>query len=409
GVRPDVAVGLCVERSLEMIVALLGILKAGGAYVPLDPAYPAERLRFLLEDARVAVLLSQRGLRDRVPETDALRVELDGEGAGAMAQQPSHNPAVRLQATNLAYVIYTSGSTGKPKGVMIEHRSAFNFIRWGQLAFDAGVLERTLFSTSLNFDLAVYECFVPLTVGATTMLVQNVLDLGRMPLDVTLINTVPSAMQALVDRGNIPRAIRRVNLAGEALKRELVERIFTTTAAAAVCNLYGPSETTTYSTWVAIRPGEAVHIGRPIANSQIYILDGECQPVPVGVSGELYIAGAGLARGYARRPGLTAERFVANPYGGAGERMYRTGDLARWRSDGTIEFLGRSDFQVKIRGFRIELGEIEAQLAEYPGVEEVAVLAREEEAGDKRLVAYCTGGLAGAEGLRADLQASLWD
>src|SRR5439155_410843 len=191
GVGPDVAVGLCVERSLEMIVALLGSLKAGGAYVPLDPAYPAERLRFLLEDARAAVLLSLRGL----------------------------------------------------------------------------------------------------------------LDLGRMPLDVTLINTVPSAMQALVDRGNIPRAIRRVNLAGEALKRELVERIFTTTAAAAVCNLYGPSETTTYSTWVAIRPGEAVHIGRPIANTRVYVLDGQCRPVPIGVVGELYIAGAGLARGYGRRPG----------------------------------------------------------------------------------------------------------
>src|SRR5947199_4113394 len=242
------------------------------------------------------------------------------------------------------------------------------------------------------------------------MLVQNVLDLGRMPLDITLINTVPSAMQALVDSGTIPRAVRRVNLAGEALKSELVERIFTTTQAEAVCNLYGPSETTTYSTWVAIRPGEAVHIGRPIANTQIYILDAECQPVPVGVSGELYIGGAGLARGYVGGRGVTAERFVANPYGGAGERMYRTGDLARWRSDGTIEFLGRSDFQVKIRGFRIELGEIEARLAEYPGVEQVAVLAREEEAGDKRLVAYYTGGLgAGAEELRAHLQARLPD
>ena len=245
-----------------------------------------------------------------------------------------------------------------------------NFVYWAQMSFSGDVLESTLFSTSLNFDLAVYECFVPITVGARVRIVPNALDLARRQVDVTLINTVPSAMEALLEVDGVPKTVRVINLAGEQLKRTLVERIFATTEASAVCNLYGPSETTTYSTWVSMKRGEslAMHIGRPIANTRVYILDGHGEPVPVGVVGELYIGGAGVARGYLNRPELTAERFLADPFvKEAGARMYRTGDLGRWLADGNIEFLGRNDYQVKIRGFRMELGEIEARLAEHAG------------------------------------------
>jgi amino acid adenylation domain-containing protein len=417
GVGPDVPVGLCVERSLEMIVGLLGILKAGGAYVPLDPAYPAERLHFLLADARVAVLLSQRALRDRLPETDARRVELDGAGAAAMAQQPSHNPAVRLQATNLAYVIYTSGSTGKPKGVMNTHGGVVNRLLWMQQEYGIGVTDCILQKTPFGFDVSVWEFFWTLATGAKLIMAKpgghkdpDYLAEQIVSQQVTTIHFVPSMLGVFLNAAEVDicKTLRLVFCSGEALGPELM-RAYLRSGKGELHNLYGPTEAAvdvTYWRCTDEPAATTVPIGRPIANTQIYILDAECQPVPVGVSGELYIGGAGLARGYVGRPGLTAERFVANPYGGAGERMYRTGDLARWRSDGTIEFLGRSDFQVKIRGFRIELGEIEARLAEYPGVEQVAVLAREEEAGDKRLVAYYTwwAGERGEE-LRAHLQA----
>ena len=240
---------------------------------------------------------------------------------------------IGLAPQHLAYVIYTSGSTGVPKGVAIEHRNAVNFISWAQFSFACDVLERTLLSTSLNFDLAVFECFVPLSVGATVRLVLNALDLTRTQVNVTLINTVPSAIHAVVEANGVAQTVRTINLAGEPLKSALAERIFAATHVDTVCNLYGPSETTTYSTWVAMRRGDpfAPHIGRPIANTRIYILDARGEPVPVGVAGELYIGGAGVARGYLNRPELTAERFVADPFvEEPGARMYRTGDLGRW-------------------------------------------------------------------------------
>ncbi|HEX8693688.1 MAG TPA: amino acid adenylation domain-containing protein, partial [Longimicrobium sp.] len=410
GVGPEARVGLCVERGLEMMVGLLAVLKAGGAYVPLDPGYPEERLRYMLADSAPAVLLTQASLAERLAGMDVPVVALDADAAAWADRPGTPPPRAGLTPDHLAYLIYTSGSTGAPKGVAIAHGSAVNFLSWGARAFAGRGLERTLFSTSLNFDLAVFECFVPLAVGATVRLVRDALEPVHADIDATLVNTVPSAMQALVDAGRVPPGVRTVNLAGEPLKRALVERIFATTRVERVCNLYGPSETTTYSTWVEMgrRDGFAAHVGRPIANTRVYLLDGAGEPVPAGVVGELYIGGVGVARGYLGRPGLTAERFVPDPFGGEpGARLYRTGDLGRWLPGGTIEFLGRNDAQVKIRGFRVEPGEVEARLAEHPEVREAVVLAREDAPGEKRLVAYWVGGAAEAETLRAHLSASL--
>jgi amino acid adenylation domain-containing protein len=393
GAGPERFVGLCVERGIEMVVGLLGILKSGGAYVPLDPNYPQERLQYMLEDTTPIAVLTQEHLKDRLPAGQNT-VALDTQWS-EIAQQAGTNPSrasLDANSSNLAYVIYTSGSTGRPKGVAIEHRNAVNMICWAQSAMSETVFEQTLQSTSLNFDLSVYECFVPLVSGGSLRVVQNALALASEPqAPVTLINTVPSAIASLLDAGGIPASTRVVNLAGEALKKELVERIFAQTGVECVNNLYGPSETTTYSTWISMprEQGFNATVGRPIANTQVYILDGRHQPVPIGVVGEIYIGGDGVARGYLNRPELTAERFVADPFStAANARMYRTGDLGRWRADGTIEYLGRNDHQVKIRGFRIELGEIESRLARHEQVKEAVVLAREDVPGEKRLVAY---------------------
>jgi amino acid adenylation domain-containing protein len=392
-------------------------LKAGGAYVPLDASYPEERLRYMVKDSEPRVVLVQgeetKWIREELREKVRVVDLREGE---QWRDQPESNPERGedgASGEHLAYVIYTSGSTGTPKGVMIEHRNAVNFICWAQQAFARDVLARTLFSTSLNFDLAVYECFVPLTVGAAVRIVPNAITLARTQGDVTLINTVPSVMKALIEAHEVPRTVRVVNLAGEPLRRSLVERIFTTTQVETVCNLYGPSETTTYSTWVAMKRGEAfaAHIGKPIANTRVYILDGRQEPVPVGVAGELYIGGAGVARGYLNQEELTAKRFVKDPFvEEAGARMYRTGDLGRWLEDGTIEFLGRTDYQVKIRGFRIELGEIEARLLEHESVGEAVVVVREDGGGEKRLIAYYSsreGEEVNAEELRRELMEKL--
>jgi amino acid adenylation domain-containing protein len=395
GVGPDKRVALCLERGFEMIVAMLAVLKAGGAYVPLDPAYPAERLRFMLEDSAPVALLTQIHLHKVFSGLSNIPLVLDLEaGSPPWIEELDSNldPAsIGLTAKHMAYVIYTSGSTGKPKGVGIEHRNTVNLISWGRKSFAGDILKCTLFSTSLNFDLAVFECFVPLSTGAMIRIVPNVLDLLDAPADVTLINTVPSAMNSLIEANGVPQTVRTVNLAGEPLKRGLVERIFATTGVNTVCNLYGPSETTTYSTRVMMKRSEgfAPHIGRPIANTQTYILDSLGKPVPIGVVGELYIGGAGVARGYLNRPELTAERFLNNPFvADPDARMYRTGDLCRWLPDGNIEFLGRNDFQVKIRGFRIELGEIEALLEQQEGVRQCVVTVEGDDSADKRLVAH---------------------
>lgn len=410
GVGPDCFVGLCVERGIDMVIGVLGILKAGGAYLPLDPNYPAERLQYMLEDARPRIVLSQDGLKPGLPQSAAKIITLDGDWSEIACEQAT-NPAAPVSSSHLAYVIYTSGSTGQPKGVAIEHRQAVNLICWAHAAMPQEVFEQTLHSTSMNFDLSVYECFVPLTLGGSLRVVENALALINEPTGVTLINTVPSAIKAVLDSGSIPATTRLVNLAGEPLKKELAERIFATSSVDWVCNLYGPSETTTYSTWIAMprKQGFDATIGRPIANTQVYILDQRAEPVPIGVVGEIYIGGAGVARGYLNRPELTAERFLRDPFGASEEaRMYKTGDLGRWRANGTIEYLGRNDHQVKIRGFRIELGEIEARLLQHDAVREVVVVAREDVPGDKRLVAYVVSeNGCDCDGLRAHVKATL--
>ncbi|RMI15086.1 amino acid adenylation domain-containing protein, partial [Sinorhizobium meliloti] len=419
GVRPDQPVAICLERSPAMVVGLLAILKAGGAYVPLDPAYPGHRLNQVLADAAPRLLLCDAAGRAALAAealVDVMMVDLE-TATPVWAELPAFDPeprALGLTARHLAYIIYTSGSTGTPKGVMVEHQSTVNLLRWSSGVYAQAQTSRMLFSTSISFDLSVYECFATLSQGSTLYLVDNALALAQTPLDVSLINTVPSAIAALLDKEAVPVAASAINLAGEALSAALIERIFEHSRVEKICNLYAPSETTTYSTWICMPRGDTVveTIGRPIANTRIYLLDGHCQPVPFGAVGELYIGGAGVARGYLNRPELTAERFIASPFV-EGDRLYRSGDLARYLPDGNLEFLGRNDEQVKIRGFRIEPGEIAARLCEHELVGDAVVVARRDRAGDRRLVAYVVAqpadGSEGADGARlaASLRAHL--
>ncbi len=393
GVGPNVLVGVCISRSPDMLVALLAILKAGGAYVPLDPAYPAERLAFLLTDAHVALLLTQEHLLTLLPAVQVPRLCLDRDWSVLADLPRDHAPHSTVSSHDLAYVIYTSGSTGTPKGVCIHHRNTVTLLYWAREQFDAQCLQGVLASTSICFDLSVFELFVPLSWGGTVILAENALALPTLPAaeHVRLINTVPSAMAELVRSGSVPASVRVVNLAGEALQRSLVHDLFALPHIQRVCNLYGPTEDTTYSTWadLAAQDDGAVPIGRPIANTQVYLLDAHLQLVPIGVTGELYLGGAGIAQGYLHRPELTAERFIAHPFSDEpGARLYRTGDLARYRDDGTLDYLGRRDQQVKIRGYRIEVGEIESVLLQHPTVQDAVVVAHEENPTQYRLIAY---------------------
>jgi amino acid adenylation domain-containing protein len=392
GVGPEIRVGICTSRSVEMVVGLLGVLKAGGAYVALDLAYPKDRLAFMLEDAQVSVLVVQRHVVDALPPHQAQIVCLDSDWE-RIGLEDARNLPINVAANNLAYVIYTSGSTGTPKGVAVEHRSALTFLHWARTVFAPEDLAGVLASTSICFDLSVFELFAPLSWGGKIFLVENALHLASVDRDrdVRLINTVPSAMAELVNLKAVPGPVRTVNLAGEALHNKLVQQLYEQGTIEQVFNLYGPSEDTTYSTFALMKRGvsEEPTIGRPIVNTQVYLLDAWRQPVPVGAAGELHIGGDGLARGYLNRPEMTAEKFIPDPFGGGpGARLYRTGDLARYLPDGNLEFLGRIDHQVKVRGFRIELGEIEAALVAHPAVREAVVLARDDGAGERRLVAY---------------------
>ena len=414
-VGPEVLVGICTERTVEMVVGLLGILKAGGAYVPLDPAYPKERLAFMLEDTGAPVLLTQQKLLGQLPSHRAQLICLDSDWEDIASRSDHSLPAV-AGSLNTAYVIYTSGSTGQPKGVAIPHQSAVAFLHWTRASFTAEELSGVLASTSVCFDLSIFELFGPLSWGGRIILVENALRLPELSADanVKLINTVPSAISELLKMNGVPASVCTVSLAGEPLQRSLVNQVYTLSHIRQVLNLYGPTEYTTYSTYVRLEKSDQrpVTIGAPLANTQVYILDEWMTPTPIGVPGELHIGGAGLARGYLKRPRLTAERFVANPFGGAGERLYKTGDLARWRVDGKIEFVGRIDHQVKVHGFRIELGEIETVLQRYEGVQQAVVVAREDTPGEKRLVAYVvnkTGGTPAGSELRNYLRSKLPD
>ena len=394
GVGPEILVGICLERSPEMVVGLLGVLKAGGAYVPLDPAFPPGRIAMMLDDAGVRVLLTQRDLRESLDAGDAEVVCLDSDRSG-IEEAADTSPGVAVSPENLAYVIYTSGSTGKPKGVQVPHGALTNFL--ASMAGLLGVTDRDalLAVTTLSFDIAALEIYLPLTVGARVEIAPRDVAADGARLadrlargDVSILQATPATWRLLLEGGWSGTPGLSILCGGEALPRALADRLVD--KGKVLWNLYGPTETTIWSSLAKVGPGgDPVTIGRPIAQTQLYVLDARLLPVPVGVTGELYIGGAGVARGYYGRPGLTGERFLPDPFGKVpGARIYKTGDLARWRSDGTLECLGRADHQVKIRGFRVELGEIEAALARHPSVRESAVVAREDATGEQALFAY---------------------
>ncbi|MBT8390660.1 MAG: amino acid adenylation domain-containing protein [Ignavibacteriaceae bacterium] len=393
GVEPNALVGICVERSLDMIIGLLGILKAGAAYVPMDPSFPQERLRYMLEDAEIRTLLTQEHLLTIFPNSACKKMCIDKEW-DKVQRESTDNPVRLIEPTRLAYVIYTSGSTGRPKGVMIDHSAAANFLI--SMQKEPGITKNDvlLAVTTVSFDISVLEIFLPLISGAKVVLAgRNETSDGNSLLrlidqtNATVMQATPSTWKLLIEAGWKRTAKFKILCGGEALHRDLANKILE--CSEELWNMYGPTETTVWSAVKKIEPGDdAVFIGLPINNTQFYILDKELNRVPIGVPGELFIGGDGLARGYLNRPELTNEKFIDNPIGKPGSKLYRTGDLTRFKNNGDIEFLGRMDFQVKVRGFRIELEEIENILANLKSVKEVVVVAREDANLDKRLVAY---------------------
>jgi len=394
GVGPETLVGIFLERSIDMVVALLAVLKAGGAYIPLDPAYPTERIAFILEDSGAKVLLTQQDLVGVLVSSNATVITMDAM-KGPVAKQRKVAPKVSLTPQSMAYVLYTSGSTGKPKGVQITHANLVNFLFSMQAKPGMTSADTLLAVTTLSFDIAGLEIYLPLSTGAKIILAsraeaadgQRLLDIirSRKP---TVMQATPATWRMLIEAGWEGSADLKVLCGGEALPSNLTVQLLP--RCSELWNMYGPTETTIWSSVYRVNSVSATApIGQPIANTTFYILDAQMQPVPIGVSGELYIGGDGVARGYLRRPELTESRFVADPFDQRpGAKLYRTGDLAKHFPDGNVQYLGRTDFQVKVRGFRIELGEIESVLAHHPALQQAVVAAREDTPGDKRLVAY---------------------
>lgn len=399
GVKPDSLVGLCVTRSLELIVGCLGILKAGAAYLPLDPAYPADRLAFMLADSEASVLLTQTSLLTMLPQHSAKVVCLDTDWA-EIAKQPQTNLTTQITPESLAYTIYTSGSTGRPKGVQIPHKALANFLRAMQQT--PGLTERDILLsvTTLSFDIAALELYLPLIAGARLVLASREVALDGTQLmqrlktaGATVMQATPATWRLLLAAGWSGGQPLKILCGGEALDPVLADRLLS--CGTEVWNLYGPTETTIWSSVYRVESQQdlrrQVAIGRPIANTQFYVLNSQQQLVPIGVPGQLWIGGAGVARGYLKRPELTAKKFITNSFNSesfASEILYQTGDLVRYRPDGNLEYLGRLDRQVKIRGFRIELGEIEALLSQHPSVQEAVVVVRESESETQQLIAY---------------------
>jgi amino acid adenylation domain-containing protein len=417
GVGPDVLVGVCIERSLNMLVALLGILKAGGAYVPLDPSFPQDRLAYMVEDSRMSVLVTHREVDEKLPVRPGLVVRLDSDWQEIAKQGTDDLTLLDANHQNLAYVLYTSGSTGKPKGVEILHSALVNFVLSMQRDPGFTATDTLLAVTTLSFDIAGLELYLPLVSGGKLVIASHdeAYDparlMGRMrDSHCTVMQATPATWQALVDAGWHGSPNLRLLCGGESFPRDLARELLP--RCAELWNMYGPTETTIWSTIHRVTSADGpVPCGRPIANTQIFVLDAHRNPVPVGVVGELYIGGSGLARGYLRRAELTQERFIENPFE-PNARLYRTGDLARWLPDGSIECRGRVDNQVKIRGFRIELGEVEAVLGRHEAVRQCVVVAREDIPGDKLLVAYLeprAGSVVAVGDLRAHLKQELPD
>lgn len=416
GVGSDTQVGVCLDRSIEMVIALLAVLKAGAAYVPLDLSYPRERLVFILEDAGVKIVLTERSVATDWSSEGVESVYLGNDGED-FSSEPVQEPEARTHADNAAYVIYTSGSTGQPKGVLLTHRAICNHMHWLQEQFPLTEFDRVFQKTPVSFDASVWEFYAPLLAGARLVMARQdghkdaaYLVQAIRQYEITTLQLVPSLLRALLDDKEfaVCSSLKRVFCGGEPLTRELVER-FSVQCAGDLINLYGPTEACIDATFWVLNRHHLPHnipIGCPIANTTAYILDEEMQPVPIGVSGELYLGGQGLARGYLGQPDLTAARFVPNSFSAeAGARLYRTGDLARYSTDGAIEFLGRMDQQIKLRGFRIELGEIENVLKTHPQVCEVVVLAGENHMGQRTLAAYVV--TAPEQPSRAELQSFL--
>lgn len=401
GVGPDVLVGVCFDRSPQMVVALLAVWKAGGAYVPLDPSYPPERLGFMIDDSQTSILLTEQK-HQRLFEAAASKLICLDTDWPMLSRESRENPLPITGPTNPAYVIYTSGSTGKPKGAMILHRGLVNYLWWAIKEYEVGPGSSVPVHSSISFDLTVTSLYTPLLAGGSVELLAE--DVAAQSLvaallgsgDRALVKITPAHLELLsrqISRSEARGISRAFVIGGENLLAETLQFWRDAAPETRLINEYGPTETVVGCCVYEVQPGDprtgSVPIGRPIANTQLYVLDGSLEPVPPGVTGELYIGGAGVALGYLNRPELTAERFLADPFSLIpGARLYKTGDLARYRTDGTLEYLGRADDQVKIRGYRVELGEVEAALASHRRVQSCAVVAREDEPGRKILVAY---------------------
>ncbi|MGB5633344.1 MAG: amino acid adenylation domain-containing protein, partial [Waterburya sp.] len=420
GVGPDSLIGICIERSLEMVVGLLGILKAGGAYIPFDPGYPQDRLAYMLSDSQVPIVLTSKMAAQALPTSDARLIYLDADWS-AIAESSQDNPISTVNSKNLAYTLYTSGSTGKPKGAMNNHRGIVNRLLWMQNRYQLTASDRVLQKTPFSFDVSIWEFFWPLLAGARLVIARpdghkDSAYLVRLIIQeaITTLHFVPSMLQIFLEEPTLDQchSLKRVICSGEALPVALRDRFFDRLDAE-LHNLYGPTEAAidvTFWQCQCDRDSATVPIGRPIANTQIYILDPALKPVPVGEAGELHIGGIGVGRGYLNRPELTAQKFIDDPFSArSGARLYKTGDLARYLPDGIIEYIGRIDHQVKVRGFRIELGEIEAACYQYPEVREAVVIVREDRPGEKRLVAYVVPKAQDDAETQADQQAQWQD
>jgi amino acid adenylation domain-containing protein len=401
GVGPDTLVGICLERSITLVIGMLAILKAGGAYIPIDPTYPEERISFILKDTAISVLVTKQSIADNLPAEGIKMIFLDSDAA-VLAQESQANPPCTIIGDNIAYVIYTSGSTGRPKGVQVQHRSMLNLVSWYRQAFELTSTDRTTQFASPAFDVTTKELWPPLTVGASVHIIdENIRSIPTTLRDWLVGNSitltvVPTIMaESLIALTWPTTSALRFLLTGG----DILHHYAPSTLPFTLINNYGPTEATVVSSYERV-PQSGLEsglpsIGRPIANTQIYILDEHLQQIPIGEAGEMYIGGSGLAKGYLNRPELTAEKFIHHPFSTEpGARLYKTGDLVRYRSDGRIEFVGRVDQQVKLRGYRIELSEIEVVLSNHPAVREAVVVAHEDGSGDKRLVAYVTSSAA---------------